>query len=154
EKRKKEGIKLDKLEKIDIDDPSTVSDEGINDIVDAFIHMRSSATLNQIDRKSINEILILFNQWITIGKLNPSTIPIEALSFPANKTMDLEEQIMHLEPAFIKDNPLYPSNTQKNIYSSMSDTYGTLQGFDANLGAAGNPFYHVSEYKMQRQSNL
>jgi hypothetical protein len=60
--------KVEEIKKIVFEDASKIGEQNINDIVDAFVRMRSERTLTEVDSKSINDILILFNQWVAIGK--------------------------------------------------------------------------------------
>ena len=149
---KKKADKTIRLpEKVTLPDASKVQEEDIADIVDAFIKMRSENVFSEIDGKSINEILILFNQWIMIGK---SPLQGPSPSEPRQQVISLEEQISTLESPFRKESELYPSvPTQINVYNTTAQ-----DNIYANLMVAQdvtvNPYFHKTEYKMMRQSNL
>ncbi len=157
EKRKKIQIQPE-LQKILFEDPSNVSDDDINSIVDAFIKMRSDTTLTEIERKSIDDILILFNQWIMIGKgQQDSVIPTDILSdiVSENPQESLEQQILEsIQPEFMRDIPGYPES-QGNIYSGLNrDVYSSLEQRDVYFGSQSesNPYVAARTdggYKMQ-----
>ena len=108
---------IQSLKKIIFEDPSNVGEEDINDIVDAFIKMRSQGTLAEIDKKSIDDILILFNQWIMIGKEHGhSVLPGNVYIPPSNSeaSQNLEQQIMQMEPSF-RNQELYPDFRTKSL---------------------------------------
>jgi hypothetical protein len=93
---------VEEIKKVVFEDASKVSDTNINDIVDAFVRIRSGESLGNVDRKSINDILILFNQWVTLGNSKQELImPKDIFNEPVTerkqeKLNDLEEQIMTL----------------------------------------------------------
>jgi hypothetical protein len=107
-----------------------VRDENINDIVDAFVRIRSHETLDEIDDKSINDILILFNQWITIGKgQQEKFMPGEVIEIP-RKEQNLEEQVGALQQVIPNTEQLYQSQgfLPGEIYSSEAQIYSTPMG--------------------------
>ena len=125
--------------------PQNVREEDINDIIDAFVRMRDSGVLNQIDSQSINGILILFNQWI--AQRNESVSIFNEVNTPENMN-ELEQQIMNLEPQEIKELELYPE--QRNLYQTViqQDIYSSLpQGMHLE---ETNPYFAKTEYKAMR----
>lgn len=133
-------------------DPSNVREEDINDIVDAFVSMRDSGVLNQIEKNSINGILILFNQWI--AQRNETESIFESINNVPKNINELEQQIMNLQPQEVKELELYPE--QRNLYTTViqQDIYSSLpQGMHIE---ETNPYFSNKkpEYKAMRQSNL
>lgn len=146
------------IKKIVFENASIVEEEDINDIVDAFIKMRSQGTLGEIDNKSINDILILFNQWIMIGKDQgkgnlPNDIYFSSPNPEANAS--LEQQIMQMEPNF-RNQAIYPDFNSNDLYSDAgTDFYESLakQG-EFYFGQGDNKSVYESKatYKAQRSS--
>ena len=128
------------------EDPSNVQEEDINDIIDAFVKMRDAGTLNQIESKSINGIMILFNQWIAIR--NETMSVFDAVK-NNNDVNELEKQIMNLQPQVVKELELYPE--QRNLYQTViqQDIYSSLpQGMSLE---ETNPYFaKKAEYKAMR----
>jgi hypothetical protein len=135
EDRKK--TKVEEIKQIIFEDASKVADQNINDIVDAFVKMRSANTLDEVDSKSINDILILFNQWVAIGKgQQEKSLPVEFSSETEKKhekQLSLEEELFSFRgqssgPANIEQ--LYKTHSispiQREIYSSESEVYASM----------------------------
>jgi hypothetical protein len=91
---------VEEIKKVVFEDASKVSDTNINDIVDAFVRIRSGESMENVDRKSINDILILFNQWVALGNSKQEVIlPKDIFNEPVRerkqeKLNDLEEQLI------------------------------------------------------------
>jgi len=123
EERKKEKPEEEIFKKRVFEDPSAVDDEDINNIVDAFIKMRSERTLSEIERKSIDDIMILFNQWVMVGKSPYEQLPqqdifTEILTQGIPET--LEEQVFELGTPFMKEGN-YPGASSPEFYSTITE---------------------------------
>ena len=156
----KTETKVEELKKIVFEDASKVTEDDVDDIVDAFVKMRDVTTLDSIDKKSIEDILILFNQWIMIGKGQQENLP--RVSFESNETQrrlisNLEEQLSSVVGT-PRNMPLYQSFASMQ---SMSRVYspGTLQDYlpsDLNVqfltredrfDNQQNAYFRIAEYK-------
>jgi hypothetical protein len=152
EDKKKDDTTVKLPEKVILPDATVVKEEDIADIVDAFIKMRSENVFSEIDGKSINEILILFNQWIMIGKS-----PLQGLSpsEPRTQIISLEEQISTIEAPFRRESELYPAvQLQANVYGTGGPPQDVYSALSTAREMSSNPYFAISEYKMMRQSNL
>jgi hypothetical protein len=151
----------EELKKVIFEDASKVHDRDINNIVDAFIRIRTD-TLDEIEKKSIDDILILFNQWVTLGKKHPDLeIPAEVFALPPTPTTEeqisLEEQL-HVLQESLPMGELYQSETliptemqlysdeRQQIYESMGPASKFTTHHDEK---SHNPFYQSkAEYKI------
>lgn len=163
--KKKEIRESPEFKKIEIKDTSNIQNENIHDIIDAFIKFRSIKTLAQIDKKSIEDIMILFNQWIRIGKgpfEGPKFEDIFTNVIAPKSIENLEEQIIALQPNPVKNSSAYTTMAQSNQdYSTITggDFYSSLT--DGGQFLFGEAKENTSNYeggkaiyKAMRQSNL
>ena len=117
----------EEIKKVVFEDASNVHEEDINNIVDAFVKIRSENTLDQIEKRSIDDILRLFNQWIMIGKDQQSSLPkdvFEGLT-PLETLPELEEKVAALQQE-ITPEEMYGS---ENPYISRENMYQGSEEF-------------------------
>lgn len=119
------------IEKIVFEDPSKVTDNDINSIMDAFIKIRSQSELDKLDNQSIDDVLILFNNWIRMGHTNTEVeLPKDLFarvesSSSGSKQSNIEDQIQELQR--ITPTPeMYQSQTAilppgQDFYSASKD---------------------------------
>ena len=112
------------FKKIKFEDASTVSDNNINSIMDAFVKIRSEQPLTNIEKQSIDDILILFNQWVILGKSQfdqqiPDDIFTQVIAKQA-PPQNLEEQLEFVRPLPVHTDASYSSITQsREVYSTV-----------------------------------
>lgn len=89
------------VKKIVFEDASKVPDRNINSILDAFIKIRSQEELDAIEQQSLDNILILFNNWLRIGHSHTEVeMPQDLFSrieAPAEGPGSIEEQVAELQ---------------------------------------------------------
>ncbi|MBN2367697.1 hypothetical protein JXC34_01665 [Candidatus Woesearchaeota archaeon] len=137
---------VEELKQVVFEDASKVTEEDINDIVDAFVKFRSVDTLAEIDRKSIDDIMILFNQWVAIGRgQQEKAVPTEAVfefkpvNMLGSGISALEEQIKGFQGPRIEE--LYGSHffetkiaPLSGMYSNPSDIYQDVVDVEFTTG--------------------
>jgi hypothetical protein len=126
-------------------DASKVRDQNINDIIDAFVKMRSQSTLEEMDAKSINDILLLFSQWIKMGSLAQPEAEIEA----TQQGFSLEEQVLAIAPPPRTDE-LYPTEIMRGLYQPQSGNYESMGPAVQFITGQGhdNPYMSRALYKI------
>jgi hypothetical protein len=116
--------KLPEFKKLKFEDASTVSDSNINGIMDAFVKIRSEKPLSNIEKQSIDDLLILFNQWVILGQCHFDQ-PIQEDIFSQviakqSSPGNLEEQLEFVTPLPIETNASYNLLTQsREVYSTV-----------------------------------
>jgi len=143
----KDEPEVEEIKKVVFEDASKVSDDNINSIVDAFVRIRDDNSLETIDKKSINDILILFNHWVAIGN-GQQEISVPTDIFNNSKTekkqkslLDLEEQVMAIrkpehEELYKTHSSSFPAN---DLYAGQEQRlYDRSSSSDFILGSANN----------------
>lgn len=115
---KHEEAKTQEARKVFFEDPSNVNDESINSIVDAFIRMRSEKTLDEIELKSINDILILFNKWVMLASPSDNLSSLVDTVSTRPKDLGLEEHVEIAKPFL--HHAHYPTTHGRELYSSIN----------------------------------
>ena len=92
--------------------------------------MRSEDTLNEIDTKSINDILILFNQWVRIGKDEDVQVPADVFALPEQKEVkSLDEEVRAAAvgtPSFTYETPTNPATGMATYSPNSEDIYMSI----------------------------
>jgi hypothetical protein len=154
---------VENLKKIIFEDASKVEDEDINDIMDAFTKVRSEDTLDNIDDKSIEEILLLFNQFVATDK-NHQGIPKEI--FSDHKQAKTKESIKNLEEEIFSFQEKIKSqeigfqykidslnlNPQQNIYSSEANDVYHIHQSDDFFGSILNRVEMQDNYESKKHA--
>ncbi len=136
-----------KINKVVFEDPSKVRDEDLNDVLDAFVKIRNEETLEEIDRKSIEDILILFNKWVEFGSEEGSLTEELLNLLPENNPETLEAQLTSIRlthPNIMYE--LQPLQQPLEIYQ-QGEIYQPGQEV-IHEHREVNPFYQKSEYKI------
>ena len=148
-----------KIKKIIVEDVETISDDNINNLMDIFIKLKDKNQLNNLDKASVDSILMLFNQWVQVDKRIGDILEVEDIFTnilaPKENPETLEEQLEFLKPQNdITNQPLYSSLTQtREVYS----TVGKDSFYQSIVDMNQDSFYESKGepvYKAQRQSNL
>lgn len=147
----------EEIKKIVFEDASKVSDEEINDVVDAFLKLRSDASIDDFDKRSIDDILSLVNEWILLGKgkKDPDSIeeiyPEFSLPITEPEEFSLEAQIGNIQRVPVEE--MYSAEmfmpTAMQLYDQREVYQGPDGDFSTQHSEEQNPFYQSkSEYKI------
>lgn len=147
----------EEIKKIVFEDASKVTDDQINDVVDAFLKLRSNASIDDFDKKSIDDILSLVNEWILLGKgkKDPNSIeeiyPEFSLPITEPEEFSLEAQIGNIQRIPVEE--LYSAEmfmpTAMQLYDQREVYHGPEGDFSVQHQEEENPFYKSkSEYKL------
>ena len=148
----------EEIKKIVFEDASKVTDDQINDVVDAFLKLRSDASIEDFDRRSIDDILSLVNEWILLGKgkKDPDSLAEIYPEFPSGPATEPEEFSLEAQIGNIQRVPveeLYQAEsftpTAMRIYEENKVYHGPEGDFSVHHQEEENPFYKSkSEYKL------
>ena len=149
----------EEIKRIVFEDPSKVTDDEINDVVDAFLKLRSDASIDDFDRKSIDDILSLVNEWILLGKGKRDPDALEEIfpEFPTGPVSEAEEFSLEAQIGNLQGNipveELYQPQafqpTAMQIYEEKTIYHGPEGDFSIHHQDQENPFYKPkSEYKV------
>lgn len=147
----------EEIKKIVFEDASKVTDKDINDVVDAFLELRSDASIDDFDKRSIDDILSLVNEWILLGKGKKDSDSIEEIypEFPLPISepgeFSLEAQIGDIQRVPVEE--LYSAEmfmpTAMQLYDQREVYQGPEGDFSTQHQEEENPFYKSkSEYKI------
>ena len=148
----------EEIKKIVFEDASKVTDTEINDVVDAFLRLRSDASIDDFDKRSIDDILSLVNEWILLGKGKKDPASIEEIypEFPSGpmsepEAFNLEAQIGNIQRVPVEE--LYSAEmfmpTAMQLYDQREVYQGPEGDFSTQHQEEENPFYKSkSEYKI------
>ncbi len=146
----------EEIKKIVFEDPSKITDDEINDVVDAFLKLRSDKDIEDFDRRSIDDILSLINEWILLGKGNKGPDSIEEI-YPEFSPRTTEPEEFSLEAEIgnvqVPVEELYQAEsftpTAMRIYEENKVYHGPEGNFLTHHHEEENPFYKSkSEYKI------
>jgi len=147
----------EEIKKIVFEDASKVTDTEINDVVDAFLKLRSDAAIEDFDKQSIDDILSLVNEWILLGKGKKDSDSIDeiypefTLPISEPEEFSLEAQLGNIRDVPVEE--MYSAEMFMPNAMQLYDQREVYQGpegqFSTQPQEQENTFYQSkSEYKI------
>jgi hypothetical protein len=131
DKKEKSGHSDDQseLKKIIFDDPTNILDQNLHGIMDSFIRLSSGTKLSNIAKKSLDDVLILFNKWTNLNSVHDSTDILEnldeiSLVSHESKGEILEEEVRITNLA-VKPMEIYQNF--KHLIPNIQEIYSNTQ---------------------------
>ncbi|MEM3374434.1 MAG: hypothetical protein QXE31_04400 [Candidatus Woesearchaeota archaeon] len=121
-------------------DPSKSDDSSFNDVLDSFVRIKDQNFLNTLDKWTLDQLLILFNKWISTKNLSNNPLGLNNIVFDfSNVNSNLTEVI---EKEFFSSFSRSVSNEETQEFKHRNN-----ENFEVLYSLKSNSFnYNLNEF--------